>query len=186
MPTGNELHAFLERHRTAAEQVFAIVDSARDPYIARAAFEQFALERWSLFPPNTAPHMSAVAPYLVPIPVEPKYPYSRSGFLDLWAESLGTCAGIVLTTTMAARVLWEHLQGVFLAVDEHGNELFFRYYDPRILRGFLSAVNVADAKLFFGPVKQIFVEGEEPHEMCVCRPAPEGTRIVRAMLGSRA
>ena len=182
MPTGKDLHAFLERQRTAAEQVYAIVDSARDPYLARAAFEQFALDRWSLFPTDTAAHMADVAPYLVPVPFEAKYPYSGSGFLDLWAETLGTCAGVLLTATAAARAVWEHLQGVFLAADEQGNEFFFRYYDPRILRGFLSSVTAADAKLFFGPVRQFIVEAEDAAEMLTYRPAPDGTRLVRTKL----
>lgn len=116
--SGAALHAFIERHRGAAERVYAVVDSARDPQLAFAGIERFGLERWSLFPSNTARQMAAVAPYLIPVPFEPRYPFATPGYFDLWAARLGTSAGILVTTAADTRDVWDHLRGQFLVADE--------------------------------------------------------------------
>src|SRR5262249_7471285 len=41
-----------------------------------------------------------------------------------------------------------------------GNELYFRFYDPRVLRTFLPACTGAETKRFFGPVGIYLMETE--------------------------
>src|SRR5438128_1168824 len=124
-PSAAALHAAVERDRSPADRVYAVADAARQPLLARAGFELFDLERYSLFPANTAAHMSAVAPYLIPVPFAPRHPFPESGYLDLWAERLGDSGGILLTSAADLRTLWEHLREVFLVADETGREFFF-------------------------------------------------------------
>lgn len=176
------LHAFIERHRGAAERVYAVVDSARDPQLAFAGIERFGLERWSLFPSNTAREMTAVAPYLIPVPFEARYPFATPGYFDLWAARLGTSAGILVATAADTRVVWDHLRGQFLVTDESGTEFFFRFYDPRVLRSILPTFTREQASLFFGPVRTVFVEGEGAREMLACRADPTGASIHREPL----
>jgi hypothetical protein len=178
---GAALHAVIERHR-AAGQLYAIVDSARDRPLAQAAVDRCGLQRWSLFPRTTTARMTAVAPFLVSVPFEARYPFAASGFFDLLAARFGGSAGVLLTSTADTHTLWEHLRDVFLASDEEGNQFFFRFYDPRVLRGFLPSLTHSEAAEFFGPVRMLFVEGEAPGEVLVCRPGSDGVRVERAGL----
>jgi hypothetical protein len=181
-PLTAALHAAVERDRSPADRLYAIADAARQPLLARAGFELFDLERYSLFPPNTAPHMNAVGPYLIPVPFAPRYPFPESGYFDLWSERLGASGGFLLTSAADLRAVWEHLREIFLVADESGNEFFFRYYDPRVVRGFLPTLTATEAKQFFGPVRRIFVEADGGTELLVARPTDTGVRIDRRPL----
>ena len=44
---------------------------------------------------------------------------------------------------------------------EDGRELYFRFYDPRVLRIFLPTCNAAETATFFGPVGQFLVEAQD-------------------------
>lgn len=181
-PTPAALHAAIERDRAPGERVYAIADAARDPLLARAGFEMFGLERYSLFPSRTSPQMTAVAPYLIPVPFGPRYPFRESGFLDLWADRLGGSGGILLGCAADLRDVWEHLREVFLVSDEGGNEFYFRYYDPRVLRGFLPSLTGAEARQFFGPVRRFYAEADSGAELLVARPTDAGVKIERRQL----
>ena len=50
----------------------------------------------------------------------------------------------------------------FVVNDDKGQEYFFRYYDPRVLRAFLSVCRAEEINAFFGPVVCYLVEAEEP------------------------
>ena len=178
MPSAAALHELIQRQRGPADRLYAIVDSARDPDLARAAFERFGLERWSLFPADTDASMVPVAPYLVPVPFEPKYPFTTSGFLEAWTARLGGCSGILFASKAEPRLVWEHCRNLFQVVDEDGKEFYFRFYDPRVVRPLLSTLAADQVREFFGPIGRYFIEGQAG-EMVVCR-ADEGTvRIER-------
>jgi hypothetical protein len=44
---------------------------------------------------------------------------------------------------------------------EDGRELYFRFYDPRVLRVFLPTCTLQQTAEFFGPVSSYLVEGEQ-------------------------
>jgi hypothetical protein len=183
-PAPTALHAAIERDRAPGERIYAIIDAARDPHLARSGFEQFELERYSLFPTRTSPQMAAVAPYLVPVPFAPKYPFAESGFFDLWASRFGGSAGVLLGSAAELRDVWEHLQDAFLVTDEAGSEFYFRYYDPRVLRAFLPSLEGAEARQFFGPVRRFYVEADGGAGLLVARATDAGVAIDRRPLRS--
>jgi hypothetical protein len=170
------LHAILERERLAADRLYAVVDAARDPVLARAGFEQFDLDRYSLFPGNTSRQLATVAPFLIPVPFESKYPFRTSGYFEMWAEHLGGSGGILFTSSADVRIVWEHLRDVYLAGDDKGNEFYFRFYDPRVLRNFLPSLTAAEAKQFFGPARRFFIEGDGGTEVLVARATESGVK----------
>lgn len=43
-----------------------------------------------------------------------------------------------------------------------GREVYFRYYDPRVLRLFLPTCTPEEINTFFGPVACFLMEAEEP------------------------
>ena len=46
-----------------------------------------------------------------------------------------------------------------------GNAVFFRYYDPRVLRTYLPTCEPDEIKTVFGPVKEIVMEVEKEGQL---------------------
>jgi hypothetical protein len=47
----------------------------------------------------------------------------------------------------------------------NGKNLVFRYYDPRVLRTYITQCDVNDAEKVFGPLSEFIVEGEKPNTL---------------------
>lgn len=202
------LHAFIRHHFGAGDRLYAVVDAARDRALASAARTRFGLELQWLFRGPTpvldddaekAPRnrlqtlqeafesgarsrMAAVAPYAVEIPFAGRTAHGKASFLDLWAERLGTSAGILLLTPADPASLVVHLRSIFHATGEDLHKYYFRFYDPRVLRAYLPTCTPADAKEFFGPVAQVLCEDDKPGALLQCRADRNGVRIDRHRL----
>lgn len=152
------------------EHLYALVDAARDSYLALSAFSRFGIKTYSLFEGNMAPLLDHVAPHLVPVSIDSKY-------LELLSERLGSSVGILLLTQEEPKELHKHLRQIFEAIDEDGNEYFFRYFDPRILRVYLPTCTDFEAEIFFGPIQRIIVEDEESGQLLSCKPSVTGVQV---------
>lgn len=139
----------------SGERLYAVVDAARDSYLALSAFTRFGIVTYTLFEGEMAPLLDHVAPHLVPIHID-------SNYMELWAERLGNSIGILLLTEEDPEELHKHLRKIFEAIDEDGDEYFFRYFDPRVLRVYLPTCTGEEADLFFGPIRVILAEAEQP------------------------
>ena len=139
----------------SGEMLYGVVDGAQDWELAYEAQCLFGQEIRSLFQGDSAASVANVAPYLVPI--DPK-----SNYLHHWAARVGKNAGILLTTAASVDQLHAHLRKLFIITDETGQEFFFRFYDPRVVRVFLPACTPAELAEFFGPIQWLFLEGPEP------------------------
>jgi hypothetical protein len=133
------------------QRVFGVVDAAQCVDLSYEAKLQYGKEIRSLFLPEVQTELWDVAPYLVPIDVD-------SGYLENWARRWGANAGVLLVTAADEDALYEHMRKVFVVEDEEGQEYFFRYYDPRVLRTFLPTCSKEQLEEFFGPVVEIIVE----------------------------
>lgn len=51
--------------------------------------------------------------------------------------------------------------------DEDGKELYFRFYDPRILRLYLPTCTKTETAAFFGPVLRFLIESEDARSLLV-------------------
>ncbi len=175
--TGPVLHEFICKRRQPGEQLYGVVDAARNRQLAKAAWASFELERWSLFGKNVSTQMTDVSPYLVTFNHRYQYPYKASGYLDLWAEQLGNSCGILLLSDAHPRTLWEHLSQLFRVSDEDGSRFFFRFYDPRVLRVFLPTCTEKQTLDFFGPIRCLFMESEKSNQILECNFDRTGIRI---------
>jgi hypothetical protein len=99
-------------------------------------------------------------PCLAPLP-------SALPFLEHWAEALGSNAGILFESPGELEDVYRHLRGIFVVTDEEGQEFFFRYYDPRILRTYLPTCTPDELREFFGPVKCWIAEDEKAEGYCI-------------------
>jgi len=185
-PAGAALHGLIQRLVSRRDRLFGVVDAARDNDLAMAAPKQYGQTITWLFEPGSAAHMRDVAPYLVPIAYEPKYPYAGSGYLDLWAQKLGGSAGILLVTSADQETLLAHLRTLFHIRGPDDHRYYFRFYDPRVLRVYLPTCTGAEATEFFGPMRRILVEAEPRPSgsgLLLCSAGPQGSVIEEQPLG---
>ncbi len=135
--------------------VYAIVDAARKESIY-SMLSKTDCELSCLFHGQRALELAEVAPYLVKL--EPDSPFS-DWLLD---EGWGNSWGILVSSSTSMRELLRHFQSFLMVYDESGVPLFFRYYDPRVLRVYLPTCNAAELKVIFGPVDHFYAEGANP------------------------
>ena len=155
----NEPKLLAEKLRLAiqlqpGERLFGIVDGAQDLELAYEAKCLYGQEIRTLFAGDMAASAADVAPYLVPIDPD-------SGYLENWTQRWGKNAGILLTSSAEPAKLHAHLREIFVVRDEQGQQFFFRYYDPRVMRVFVPTCKRGELPLFFGPVSSYLVENQE-------------------------
>ena len=55
---------------------------------------------------------------------------------------------------------WKHFRKFLIVKTEDGKELYFRFYDPRVLKIFLPTCEKDQMIEFFGPIERFIVEGD--------------------------
>ena len=160
-----EAGRLLQILRSQREPLFALLDAARNPKLIEllsASREEFR----SLYEGNSAVDLALLAPYLVRLP-------PQSLLLQrLVREGWGKSWGIYLTCGLPLADLRHHLRH-FLMVDiEGGNPVYFRFYDPRVLRVYLPTCADEERHQFFGPVGVFLMEGEECSEILQFKSKP--------------
>jgi len=135
-------------------QLFAILDSARsDEVLAKLALNEVEYE--SLFRGREEEPLFRVAPFLVLCKKESKL------FEWLTKEAWGQSIGIFFTSSDSLKNLFTHFQKFLMVQEEGGEELYFRFYDPRVLRVYLPTCTVQEMDLFFGKVSRFAMESED-------------------------
>ena len=136
-------------------KVFTILDGASVPDIL-GNLAVFNPEHICLYRGELEPDMAQVAPYLVFL--ERDAPVTDWVLSNGWGEHWG----IFGVTRADMKGLRKHFRKFLMVYDESGKSLYFRYYDPRVLRVYLPTCNADELKIVFGPVESYLVEGEEP------------------------
>jgi hypothetical protein len=150
--TGGELLVrFAEREKG---QLFAILDSARsDAVLSKLALNEVQYE--SLFRGREEEPLYDVSPFLVWCKEKTKI------FEWLTSEVWGQSIGVFFTSSDSFRNLFTHFQRFLLVQEEGGEELYFRFYDPRVLRVYLPTCTAQELDLFFGKVSRFIMESED-------------------------
>lgn len=147
-----KLHQIL---RDQQRPLYALLDAARDPLVLRL-LGQYQGEYQSLFEGETADELAEVAPYLVSLP-------TSSSFLETLAyNGWGKGWGVYLTSSEPFKRVRKHCRFLQYVRDQRGDTLYFRYYDPKVLRVFLPTCQPSQAVDFFGPVDCFFAEADTP------------------------
>lgn len=147
-----------ERPRTpssgGAHCLYAVLDAARDARILELLHEA-ADDHRSLYEGVQGEALADVAPYLVHFRKD-------SALLDrLVEEGWGRAWGIFLTASKPFKEVRRHLRR-FLMVeeDETRERLYFRFYDPRVLREVLPIATVRQEDEIFEGIERFLCEGE--------------------------
>lgn len=149
-PGSRPLHA-LATLKESPDQLYAVLDAARSRRILELLRES-SDQTQSLLDGTRGDALAEVAPYLVQL--------TRGRLLDaLITEGWGRSWGIYLSCPLPFKQVRRHLRR-FLRVKEAGSPdyLFFRYYDPRVLRTFLPTCTPQEATNFYGPIQQFWLE----------------------------
>jgi hypothetical protein len=141
----------------AAEEgsLFAMVDPTRSPRVLQLLRESVEYSR-SLYEGAGGDTLADVAPYLVELPDK------RSRLVTaLVTEGLMRRWGVFFTSTRPFRDVRRHFRR-FLVVREEdtGERLYFRFYDPVVLRAFLPTCSVLQSREFFAEISAFLAEGD--------------------------
>jgi hypothetical protein len=138
-----------------AQSVYGVLDGASVPGLLErlaGAKEEYAC----LYRGELGQDLAEAAPYLIKL--------RRQSPLTEWmlSEGWGQHWGIFASSPLGLEALRRHFRGFLRVKNPQGKILYFRYYDPRVLRAYLPTCNRAETRTVFGPVTRYLVEAAEP------------------------
>lgn len=136
---------------------FLLLDSARMSDAIEQA-KEFAGEKSfiCLYKGLAEERLSGVAPYL--------FSYDSQEFGEWHMKAgWGNAWGLFVSADLSLQDLSRHFRRFLMVKTEEGKQLYFRFYDPRVLRIFLPTCDTQQLKDFFGPIHFFFMEDEDPN-----------------------
>ncbi|HEX8408289.1 MAG TPA: DUF4123 domain-containing protein [Thermoanaerobaculia bacterium] len=135
----------------AKSRIYALLDAARDERIYPALL-QSGCEWLCLYRGNAAATLADAAPYLVRL--------ERGAHFTEWLleHGWGNSWGVFLHARVAIERLKAHFRRLVLAQLPDGRMVFFRFYDPRVLRVYLPTCTAGERETLFGPVDRFIFE----------------------------
>lgn len=148
-------HIWRHAEKTISFQFYAVLDAARNDAIYQTLAQTDNLCT-SLFRGEKAEELATVAPYLVML--------NKHDPLTNWLLTYGwgQSWGILLGSSAPFNEIKHLLQSMFMAYNEDGKPIFFRYYDPRVFRLFIPTCTSPELRDVFGPVDIFVCEDESP------------------------
>lgn len=149
---------------------YAILDSARIFGELNTA-KKLQANFLSLFKDRSEEILSSVAPYL--------FPYKTDTEFGHWLmdKGWGNAWGIYIVSPASMDDLHKHFRKFLMVQTEDGQELYFRFYDPRVLRNFLPTCDPMQLSDFFGPIAKFIVEDKDPNKLLVFEFDGSGLKI---------
>jgi uncharacterized protein DUF4123 len=162
------------------EELCAMLDGASVPGLLERLDSERSLEVECLFRGALEPDMAEVAPYLVKLELESEFTEWVVG--SGWGRHWGT----FVTSRRGFRNLRDHLRALTLIYRRDGTPLYFRYYDPRVLRIFLPTCSPAQLRQMFGPVDAFLAENDGGDSVSIFRLNGEALSSVQRRVGGGA
>lgn len=110
----------------------------------------------SLYTGKKEKMLVSVSPYLFSYQNDSAFAkwHNENGWANSW--------GVYVLCYIDFDTLYKHFRKFILVKTEDGDELYFRFYDPRVLRVFLPTCDEDQLKEFFGPIRAFLMEDEDP------------------------
>ena len=137
------------------KHAYALLDGAQNPQLLDWLYAPEGPEFRCLFAGELEGDMAEVAPYLVELQRET--PFTEQLLGPAWCPNFG----LLLTSADALPKVWRHLRQHTMVYGPDLEPLYFRFYDPRVLRGFLPSCNPQQLLNFFGCVDFFLSEGAD-------------------------
>lgn len=109
-------------------------------------------EHTCLYEGDSERFLSAVAPWLFNLEQASAFAQwiAENGSMQSW--------GVLLRCPEDPVQLYKHLRNFLIVESDDGREMYFRYYDPRVLRVFLPTCEREQLHAFFGPIDAFVAE----------------------------
>jgi len=116
--------------------------------------KRFNTRHLCLYKGEAEERLGTVAPWL--------FTYPRpSVFADWYLANSGRQHwGIIMESRQDFKTVYLHLKKFLMVKTEAGQQLYFRFYDPRVLPTFLETSDEAQLKAFFGPIDKYILESQ--------------------------
>ncbi|MGB2822832.1 MAG: DUF4123 domain-containing protein [Phycisphaerae bacterium] len=135
--------------------VYAVLDGASvEGLLGRLGEHQ--PEYYCLYREELTADMAEVAPYVVAL--EAGTPFTDWVIENGWGKHWG----IFALSKENGRAMRQHFRKFVMVESPEGEPLYFRFYDPRVLREFLPTCTAAELAELFGPVTSYVLEAEDP------------------------
>lgn len=108
---------------------------------------------------GTSEENKKAAPYLFEL--KPETDFANWYFKNGWNQSWG----VPLFSSGTFEETYRHFRKFLIVKTEEGKQMYFRFYDPRVLRIFLPTCDRSQILEFFGPVKIFICEDEDPEHI---------------------
>lgn len=154
-PAASLQDRMLKMLREQPEPLYAILDAARDPLILTLLRTQCPEPYQSLYEGLEGEQLAAAAPYLVRLP--PQSPFLETLVRLGWGKSWG----VFLTCHEPFAEVRQHLRRFLIVETAEGQRLYFRFYDPRVLRVFLPSCQPEERKAFLGQATCYLLEDDQ-------------------------
>lgn len=150
--------------RGRPEPLFAVLDGARDPEVGNL-LANTSEPHVSLFQGPEGEKLKEFGPWLVAL--TGREPLLESLIYSGW----GKAWGYFLHSAAPLPALRDHLRQLLKVDRGDGKKLFFRFYDPRVVKTFLPTCDAGQLQDFFGPVSALLVEHDDPETVIEFRVA---------------
>ena len=137
------------------QPLYALLDAAAEPSVLKVLFE--SKEHYqSLFEGPKGAQLAHFAPYLVRL--QPESPFIATLVEQGWGKNWG----VYVTCGEPLDRLRHHFRHLLMVKLPDRKQVYFRFYDPRVLRLFLPTCNTEQIRLLFGPIQYYIMEDEKP------------------------
>ena len=136
-------------------KLYAVLDGARNDAIYPTIMQSdCAFE--CLYLGELEEDVAQSAPYLIQLDRDKEFTHwlFREGWGDSW--------GIFIQAAMQFKDLKRHLRKFLMVYDPNHKPLYFRYYDPRVLRIYLPTCNAGELGIVFGQINGYVLEDQNP------------------------
>ena len=103
--------------------------------------------------------IEAVGPFLSKVNSDMFKWFSENGWGASW--------GVLISSQATFGEIYRHFRHFLIIKTEEGKKLYFRFYDPRVLRVFLPTCTIQQLNEFFGPIDYYICEDENPSEALI-------------------
>ena len=137
-----------------AEHTYAVIDGASCEELLEK-LDEFSPRHYCLYAGELEPDVEEVAPHIVEL-------LEDHPFTDwLLTNAPGKHWGIFARSSAGLRAMRKHFRTFLLVKGPEGKSMYFRYYDPRVLRLYLPTCNPQETRHIFGPATTLLAEDED-------------------------
>lgn len=144
----------LHKDTDRTNHLYTVLDSTAEGVVLRDIFGGAFGDMVSLYTGVFSKYKINTSPYLICLHRKPQIEK------QLLVRGWGKFWGMYFTSDAGLRVLLRHLRKCFYLQGIDGHNLFFRFYDPRVLKVYLNIISPEESRRFFGPVKRFILESD--------------------------